>query len=191
MSVSLEEKIALAERAIGTSIQDRMLVLEALQTSGNHIRWNQRLISVRKNDNLAVLGDVVMKVILCEAWYETGRPKGESMRKLAVQHLLKEVSGQWTTAEQATICNANLSRIGFDNGLDKAIILNPGTVRATEKLMSTTVEALVGAAFIEGRLDAARKAITALGIDHEFLHAVTLTHSLAFPEEIHTYPVIG
>lgn len=186
MSANLEEKIALAERAIGQTIRDKMLVLEALQTSGNHIRWNNRLISVRKNDNLAVLGDVVMKMILCEAWYETGRPKGKSTENLAGQYLLKQVSGQWTTAEQASISNSNLSRIGFDNGLDQAIILNAGTVRATEKLVSTTVEALVGAAFIEGRLDAARKAIIALGIDHEYLQAVTLTHSLASSKEIHT-----
>lgn len=76
MSNDLQAKITLAERVIQHSFPNKLLALEALQTSGNPLVWENKWTRIRKNDNLAVLGDVVLKLVLCDAWYETGRPKG-------------------------------------------------------------------------------------------------------------------
>jgi len=53
--------------------------------------------------------------------------------------------------------------------------LNPGATAVSEKTMATTVEALIAAAFYDGGEDALEKLLDTLGLDHEYMHSVTLT----------------
>lgn len=55
------DKVAACEQILGFSFKDKLHCAEALQMSGNHIVWNDELISLRKNEGLAVLGDTVLK----------------------------------------------------------------------------------------------------------------------------------
>ena len=71
-----EAKVAACESIIGYVFDNKLLCLEALQTSGHLLRWQQDLVRVEKNDRLAVFGDSVAKALLCKQWLDTGRNKG-------------------------------------------------------------------------------------------------------------------
>jgi len=74
-----EDKITQCEQLLDYQFTNKMLCLEALQTSGNPLLWDKQLRVIRKNENLAVLGDVLMKAHLCKRWYSTGRAKGKEL----------------------------------------------------------------------------------------------------------------
>lgn len=78
----MEAKVALCETKIMRVLQDKLPLLEALQTSGHMLRWHDDIIRVNKNDRLAVLGDTAAKTNLCRLWYATGRTKGSYVRSL-------------------------------------------------------------------------------------------------------------
>lgn len=168
-------KITQCEQLLDYQFMNKLLCLEALQTSGNPLVWANQYRVIRKNENLAVLGDVLMKAHLCRRWYSSGRTKGNEQIKAAATSARLTFLGQWTVAEQAIISNNNLSIVGFTIGLDACVILNPGTVTVSDKTMATTVEALVGATFCDGGEDALAKLLDTLGLDHEYLTSVTLT----------------
>ena len=71
-----EKKITQCEQLLRYDFKNKLFCLEALQTSGNPLIWENGYRIIRKNENLAVLGDVVMKAHLCKRWYSTGRVKG-------------------------------------------------------------------------------------------------------------------
>jgi ribonuclease-3 len=71
-----EAKVATCESIIGYVFENKLSCLEALQTSGHVLRWQQDLIRIERNDRLAVYGDVVAKAFLCKQWLDTGRSKG-------------------------------------------------------------------------------------------------------------------
>ncbi|KAK5102632.1 hypothetical protein LTS08_003432 [Lithohypha guttulata] len=141
------QKVAKCEAMLNITFSNKLLCLEALQMSGNMLPWNEQFLKVNKNDRLAVLGDTVLKSYLCKKWYHSGRVK---------------------------VRNTNLARIGLNKSLKECIIDNPGTVRISDKMLATTVEALIGAAYCDAGDDGLAKAIAAFGLDeHEFLIAVT------------------
>ena len=77
-----DDKIARCEQLLHYQFKDKAICLEALQTSGNPLYWGNQIRIVRKNENLAVLGDVIMKAHLCKKWYQTGRAKGRQVVEL-------------------------------------------------------------------------------------------------------------
>lgn len=65
------------------------------------------------------------------------------------------------------IANANLGRVGRDAGLQQHIIVNPGHVGdITERTMATTVEAILGAIYLDSKhdLEAVETAMVAFGL---------------------------
>lgn len=74
---SYEEKIARAEEALCYKFKDKLQCLEALQTSGLALTWQGEIRKIRKNENLAVFGDAIMKAQLCKNWYRSHQPKSE------------------------------------------------------------------------------------------------------------------
>lgn len=78
-----EDKITQCEQLLHYQFKNKLFCLEALQTSGNPMYWGKQSQVIRKNENLAVLGDVTMKAHLCKKWYETGRAKGRLLMRLA------------------------------------------------------------------------------------------------------------
>lgn len=89
----------------------------------------------------------------------------------------------WTTIEQDTLRNTNLSQIGYIHGLDAAVILNDGTLRVSTKTMATTIEALLGAVYLDGGRDAMYQVLQALGMIHPFLQVVTYNPSTIIKEQ--------
>ncbi|KAK5061532.1 hypothetical protein LTR84_008076 [Exophiala bonariae] len=152
-----EAKVANCEEIINHRFTNQLLCLEALQASGHVLTWKGKFIRVHKNDRMAVLGDTVAKSNICRLWFSTGRSKG-----------------QWTQVEQALLGNANLTAVGFRNNLDRCVILNQGTTAISDKTMATTVEAILGAVFIDGGADVLGAVLLTLELTHQLLEAVTL-----------------
>ncbi|KAK5096753.1 hypothetical protein LTR70_002877 [Exophiala xenobiotica] len=65
--------ITLCEGQIGHEFQNQRYCLTGLQASGQALFWQDQFLRIDKNDKLAVFGDAVAKIYLCERWYATGR----------------------------------------------------------------------------------------------------------------------
>ena len=72
-----EHKVVMCKEIIGHDFQDMLLCLEALQTTGYHLWFLDERVFINKNDRLAVLGDAVSRVSLCQRWLNANRTKGE------------------------------------------------------------------------------------------------------------------
>lgn len=55
--------------------------------------------------------------------------------------------------------------VGFFHGIGNLVTQAPGAILAMPKTMSATVEAIVGAAYLDGGMDAVEKIVKKLGID--------------------------
>ncbi|KAH7092615.1 ribonuclease III domain-containing protein [Paraphoma chrysanthemicola] len=134
---TVEEKIAKVEEIIGYSFTDKLLCAEALQTAGapnNRLTVNGTLHAVNKNDRLAILGDSVMTVVLCEFWYGYQNGQGSA-----------PIKGQWDSLRLGKLSNAYLGQLGTSLEIDRLIFLNPGMSRASLAMIATAFEALLGA----------------------------------------------
>ncbi|KAE9970018.1 hypothetical protein EG328_006525 [Venturia inaequalis] len=141
-------KTALAEAACGYTFQDRDILWEALQASGNGVtRAGSRSIP-NGNKPLAMIGDPVIKALINTQSYEDGCSRGEMNNRL-----------------QDIESNANLARVGEAHGFENFINGNPSQRgRIQPRLYQDTVEALVAGAFIDGGINAAKTVMTTLGL---------------------------
>lgn len=76
------------------------------------------------------------------------------------------MSGTTDDRVQKIACNANLDQAGREQGLEKYIILNPGTTVVSARTMATTVEAILGALLKDsgGDLAALKRAKAVFGL---------------------------
>jgi ribonuclease III len=170
-----EVRVATCESIIQYVFKDKRLCLQALQASGHPLRWGTGLIRVDRNDRLAVFGDTVAKTFLCKQWLETRRTKGGLLCSIPLcSHVgLTSNQGEWTQVEQALLVNTNLSAIGYNRNLHTCVILNMGTASVSPKTMATTVEAVLGAVYLDGGDDALSAVMVSLGLTHPLLQQVT------------------
>lgn len=70
------------------------------------------------------------------------------------------------------LSNDHLSAVGFAHGLADCVILNQGTTSVSSKTMATTVEALLGAVYLDAGRNALVSVLTVLGLIHPFLQVV-------------------
>lgn len=71
-----EDKIRRCERAIAYTVGND-LCAEALNAAGDYFYASGQTISrLRKNDRLAVYGDIAAAERLCRRWYDSGLDKG-------------------------------------------------------------------------------------------------------------------
>ena len=75
-------------------------------------------------------------------------------------------TGQWDTIRQAVLGNSRLGSAGLDHGLKPCVVLNPGTADVSAKTMATTVEAILGAAHIDGGDAALAQVTESLDLTH-------------------------
>ncbi|KAH8694870.1 hypothetical protein BGW36DRAFT_462567 [Talaromyces proteolyticus] len=149
----MEGKIHLCEEITGHSIiSGKLSFAEALNMTGEMVRFEQKLIQLPKNDRLAVYGDTVAQEHLCRQWLGT--------------HLTK---GQWTNIRNEILTNENLTRVGFQNGLDRCLTLNRGLSTVSPRMMATAVEAILGAVHRDGGDTALATVMDRLGLRSDLL----------------------
>jgi ribonuclease III len=71
---------------------------------------------------------------------------------------------EWTALEQRLLVNANLARVAMEIGLDLHIIGAPGLARISAGMMATALEAIVGAAYLDGGDDAVNAVMRGLSL---------------------------
>ena len=162
------------ERKLGHVFSDPNLLWEALQAADNGVIQ----IGDRKIDNgnkkMALLGDAILQLALLNDWFESG----ESRSMFSLLHrsfcftLRIKIDIMETGVGNGTVCavgnHRNLEKCGRDNGLAKFITPNY-TCRKSEiprRTMTATVEALLGAVFIDSAEDlkAVKTAMKGLGL---------------------------
>jgi len=130
-----ESKLASCETSIGYIFKDKLLLLQALNNSGEPIYHAGAWHKVEKNDALAILGDARVDAVLCRWWWDK---------------TLVHVKGHWDQLRQATAGNAALLLLGQKFQLDRCVICNGGTTKVSDKMVATAVEAVLGAVYLDG-----------------------------------------
>ncbi len=128
-----------AEKAIGYQFKDRQLLEQALTHAS---LADTRLQS---NERLEFFGDAVLGMIVCE----------ELFRRFSDQ-----LEGEMTKIKSAVVSRRTCEAIAREQGLDECLLLGKGIGENNElpnSLLSAVYESLIGAVYLDGGLEAARK----------------------------------
>ena len=152
---------------LGRQFNDPNILTEALQAAGSSIRYAGTRAIPDGNKRLALIGDAVLKVALLDHWYPGGASRGRSIMRLCDSPVFNLVIGSGDLIVQQVANNTNLSTIGRQNGLAAYVNTNPsqgGVI--SEKTLATTVEALLGAVYLDSGndLNAVKSVMRALGL---------------------------
>ncbi|KAL8657666.1 MAG: hypothetical protein Q9226_001696 [Calogaya cf. arnoldii] len=136
------------EAIIAYPFRDRFILWEALQAAGSPVSLmggaGGRSIP-NGNKRLAVLGDKLLDLVLCEQWYPDGQAKG-------VYDQLRQRVGS----------NNNLNSIGNQAGLHTFINRAGGVTAISPVTMTATVEAILGAVYLDGGMQAVKDVMQTL-----------------------------
>ncbi len=122
-------------------------LLERALTRKAHAEEQKHLIEIEHQEDLATLGDAVLRSVLTELLIRTG----------------VETKGRITEERVELEKNETLARMARDMGLDELMIPGRGErlteVDQGESALATTLEALVGAIHLDGQYHSVRMVI--------------------------------
>ena len=147
MTAAADPREALGAR-LGHAFQDHARLREAL-THRSFANENPGV----DNERLALLGDAVLALVV-------------------VEHLLRTAPGEpvgvLTPRRAALVSGENLARWAREVGLGAHLRLGRGEERTggrdKESVLATALEAVLGVIYLEGGLDACRRAVAALAV---------------------------
>ncbi|CAG8371369.1 unnamed protein product [Penicillium salamii] len=134
--LTTNERIRAVEAIIDYEFVDNTLLERALEAAG------ASFVS-QGNKRLALIGDAALRLVLYEASYESG-------------YSIEQI----TKSQNTLATNENLSQIGFRLGINAYIGLNPSAQGFIPgRLMATTVEAIIGAVYLDSNKDVSRASL--------------------------------
>jgi ribonuclease-3 len=139
------DRLARAERVLGRTFSDRARLLSALT---HRSFGNERPSAVPHNEVLEFLGDAVLSLVVVDELVRMSPEANE---------------GELTVRRAAHVSTTNLARAATTHGL--VGLLRTGRSLAsgvTENVAADVVEAVLGAAYLDGGLDAARMLVAHL-----------------------------
>jgi ribonuclease III len=143
-------EVAALEAALGHRFVDRDLLARAL-THASYVNEHPPLVP---QDGLAFVGDAALGLVVAERLL--ARDPGAAV-------------GVLTPARAVLVCRANLARWAAALGLGALVNLGRGEEqtggRDRESILATTLEAVLGALYLEAGLDAVRTAVDRLASD--------------------------
>lgn len=135
------------ESIIGTSIDNKSLYEVAL-THRSYLNEFRQSDNVEHNERLEFLGDAVLELVVTEHLYLT----------------YSEPEGVLTNWRSALVKTESLSSVAQDLGLEQHIRLSRGerngTQRARRQILANTMEALIGAIYLDKGYEAVQDFIT-------------------------------
>ncbi|KAI4257438.1 MAG: hypothetical protein L6R42_005660 [Xanthoria sp. 1 TBL-2021] len=140
-------KILPCEQTIGYNFQDKDLLWEALQADGSPNCPTDNPRYEVGNKRLAIVGNLALDLLLASVWYPTWNTRA----------VLDSSRGE-------TLSETSLDQVAQRNELYHHIIRRPGTFFGVETL-SAAVEAIVGAAYLDGGTTAVQRVVQKLGIE--------------------------
>lgn len=154
-------KVLHIEEVTGYTFKDRMTIIEALKNSGSDhpLYFNGTVHPVeKKGQRLALLGDRVLSMVLCDIWFDAERKPGEYARM-----------------SMDMMARKSLAAAGRKLKIHECIILNIDLEKATDNQVAETFEAVLGAVYVDSKknIQAVTKVIKHLKLDqHEVLRRV-------------------
>jgi len=137
-----------AAQRIGHAFRDPRLLEEALTRRSYQ---NEHPEAPAHNERLEFLGDAVLGMIVAEALMRLAPDASE---------------GQLTQRRAALVQEATLARLARELGLGEMLRLSQGEEknngRETQSILADAVEAVIGAVYLDGGLDAARNVVRRL-----------------------------
>lgn len=159
-----EARISATEDIIDYVCRDKELLRKALAAAG-------ATTDSQGNKPLALIGDGCMKVAFYERGYEneaaTGSNPIDYALRIQVYPFANSLKGDTSQTQSSCTRNENLIAIGRSLGLDSHIQLNPSAQGVVQpKLIATTMEAIVGAVYLDSNRDmgVVRRVVLHLGI---------------------------
>lgn len=76
--VDVAAKVGRVEERIGYNFKNKMLCIEALKLTSSAIPlyFGGKTYHVDRNNRMALLGDRILTLALCDTWFQTGNPAG-------------------------------------------------------------------------------------------------------------------
>ncbi|XRM36567.1 hypothetical protein ABZX51_000064 [Aspergillus tubingensis] len=145
---SFPDRVQTAQLTIGYTFDDPTIGMGALVTPGVALPGLPTRMDGHKE--LALVGDAVLKLSLTLDGYVAKRSREYTSNIL-----------------QTKASNVNLALVGRRMGLDKLVIVNPSQAgMVSDKVMANTVEALIGAVYMDSNsIEAVRPVLAAMGLD--------------------------
>ena len=107
----------------------------------------EKTLPAESNGRMALLGASVLRVLITDGAFRNGKTKAE------IDADIKSTAGI-----------DNLHTVGIASGLQNHLVRNPGDQgEVSKKTMAQSIGAIIGAAFLDGGMDAATKVADALG----------------------------
>ena len=143
-----EEDTMTLERILGYSFSDKNLLNRALTRKAYALEQKQRNQGCEDQEIFSTLGDAVLKAVLTDILIKSGC----------------KTSDEITSKRQALESEEPLARISQGFGIGQFIKLGAGEKKqkANEKpsVLAETLEALIGAIYLDGGYDASKDVIT-------------------------------
>ncbi|KAL9003909.1 MAG: hypothetical protein Q9188_003247 [Gyalolechia gomerana] len=133
------------EQAIGYQFREPLLLWEALQVPSALVHMPRY---AEGNKRLAIVGDMILDLLLALKWYPSWTNRSV-----------------FSTLRFDVTSNDSLERMGKINKLERYMTCPSGSNSLAQKTMTATVEAIVGAAYLDGGMNAAETVVQNLGIN--------------------------
>jgi len=135
-----ERELAAAERAIGHRFASRPLLRQALTHSSTGAG------TLGHNERLEFLGDTILSLLVAEELFRANPT---------------ETEGELTERKSAIVSRPHLARVSLRLGIERFLIVGKGIPRdrpVPRSILSNALEAILGAIYLDGGLEAARRA---------------------------------
>ncbi|KAF2654691.1 hypothetical protein K491DRAFT_631533, partial [Lophiostoma macrostomum CBS 122681] len=148
-----DAKVSECERILAYTFTNKHLILEALQMQGSMVStgapvlFDGQILNVPLNKKLASHGDIVFDFIVNSLWLTHPNPASVNFDYL----------------KQRLLTRNALNKRGVSLGLDRCIMVNPGTGFVSKDMMAETFEAVIGAVNLDGGVGAAQGVVEHLG----------------------------
>ena len=159
-------KTGRVETIIGYSFTDPLILWEALQATGSGIYSAGNRRFPEGNKRLSMLGNAVLKLVLVEDWYGTLEVRGKlPFLATTVAPASDTGLGRLHDIAMHVVTTDNLDRIGRLYGLDDLVSRKPAQRgEISQETMAATVEAILGAVYLDGGVHHASLVMHTLGL---------------------------
>ena len=148
--LSIKESLKKLQEKIGYAFKDESLLKQALTHSS--FANEQKINKIGNYERLEFLGDAVLELVTSEFLFKRNKDMPE---------------GQLTRMRASMVCEPALAYCARDIGLEEHILLGRGEEstggRERDSIISDVMEAVIGAVFLDGGIDAAK------GFIHSFV----------------------
>ncbi|KAH9865718.1 hypothetical protein J1614_009305 [Plenodomus biglobosus] len=155
----------------GYNFKNKLLCIEALKRTGkaSPLFYRGASVVLDRNNRLALLGDRVLSLALCEIWFHSGHS-----------------TGNYNIMNKFTETRAALNITGRAMKLHQDILLHSSTPESSNDQVAETFEAIIGAIYVDSdhSVLTVKEVLNNLGLDnHEFLQTVDSQVALARSEK--------